>query len=114
MGCNKSRMLSQLRKERKRLGITQVELSEILGVTPQYISALERGLNELTYYDAYKIARYMGQLPDSLFLDDAKERRNQEIQAWEEMDKQRLEKRKEDFERSWMESSKDLRQDEKK
>ena len=35
---------SNIRTARKRADLTQEELSEILGVTPQYLSDLERGL----------------------------------------------------------------------
>ncbi len=35
---------SNIRTARKRAGLTQEELSECLGVTPQYLSDLERGL----------------------------------------------------------------------
>lgn len=66
--------LNKLKSIREQRGITQAELAKELLVTPQYYSALERGLNELTYYDAYLIARKLGMPPDSLFMEDAIER----------------------------------------
>lgn len=66
--------LTVLKSIREQRGNTQAELAKELLVTPQYYSALERGLNELTYYDAYLIARKLGMPPDALFMEDAIER----------------------------------------
>lgn len=92
-GCK----LLGLKKERERQHVTQAELARVLGVTPQYISALERGLNELTYYDAYIIAKYLKVHPDDIFLEDAKQRKQQEIELWEQKDKERMAERKKIF-----------------
>lgn len=70
--------LTELKRIREQRGITQAELAKELLVTPQYYSALERGLNELTYYDAYLIARKLGMPPDALFMKDAVERLREE------------------------------------
>lgn len=74
MNSKERHPLKTLKQVRESLGITQADLAKELLVTPQYISALERGINELTYYDAYLIARRLGMPPDALFMNDAIER----------------------------------------
>lgn len=106
MGLQECRRLLNLKKERERLNITQADLGRVLNVTPQYISALERGLNELTYYDAYLLSKYLGVTPDVLFLTDAKERENNEKEYWKQQDNHILEKRREEFEERFREMNK--------
>lgn len=89
--------LSELKKTRELLDCTQLELANVLGVSPQYVSALERGLNELTYYDAYLLSKHLGKTPDELFFKDAKNREFQEKELCKLEDAKNLEKRKEEF-----------------
>lgn len=102
----KLRRLNNLRVMRERLGVTQADLAKELKVTPQYMSALERGLNELTYYDAYLIARYLGMTPDALFLNDSIERTKLEKNYIKQRDDELLQKRKEENERIFEELNK--------
>lgn len=91
--------LTELKKIRELFDCTQLELANVLGVSPQYISALERGLNELTYYDAYLLSKHLGKTPDELFFNDAKNREIQERKLWKEEDAKNLEKKKEEYEK---------------
>ena len=38
-----------LQRQRKKKKLTQEELSEKLGITPHYLSAVERGVNQVSY-----------------------------------------------------------------
>lgn len=71
MGCK----LTALKKLREERGITQKEIAEACNVTPQYISTLERGINELDYSLALEIAQFLNATPDALFLEDFKNNR---------------------------------------
>lgn len=102
----KLRRLNNLRVMRDRLGVTQADLAKELNITPQYMSALERGLNELTYYDACLIARYLGMTPDSLFLNDSIERVKLEKVYIKQRDDELLQKRKKENERMFEELNK--------
>ena len=46
---------SNIRTARKRADLTQEEMSELIGVTPQYLSDLERGLVGTSIYTLMKI-----------------------------------------------------------
>lgn len=62
--------LVRLRKVRTDRHITQKEISISLGCTPQFYSQVERGVNNLSYEMAYKLAIYFGMTPDELFYED--------------------------------------------
>ena len=38
-----------LQAQRKKKGLTQDQLSEQIGISPNYLSAVERGINQLSY-----------------------------------------------------------------
>lgn len=64
--------LRKLRKIRTDRSITQKEIADKIGCTFQYYSQVERGVNNLSFEMAFKIANYFGMTPDELFLDDFK------------------------------------------
>ena len=45
----KKKIGKALQKQRKEKGYTQESLSEILGISTNYLSAVERGVNQLSY-----------------------------------------------------------------
>jgi len=57
--------LEQIRKKR---GITQNELAEILKVSRQTISSIEKGRYNPSILLAFKIARYFGQTIEEIFI----------------------------------------------
>lgn len=59
-----------VRKERKRLGWTQEELSDRCGMHPAYIGQIERGVKKLSIASLQKIAHALHVSPGHL-LDDA-------------------------------------------
>lgn len=59
--------LKILRKERK---ITQEQLAEILGVTPDYVSIIERGKQNPGFHLAKKIADIFEKTVDEIFFAD--------------------------------------------
>lgn len=88
-------MLLKMRKLRQRLNVTQAEIASFVGCTPQFISAVEREENVLSYDMARKISQYLGTEPDKLFLDEFKEkerqkRRIEKQRVFEESEKRRL------------------------
>ena len=106
MNLQECRRLNHYRKTRKRLNITQADVAKVIGKTPQYVSALERGLNELSYNDAYLISRYFGMSPDALFLNDAYERISKEKELWKQLDEENLHRKREEFEKMFQKHSK--------
>lgn len=81
-------MLEKMRALREQLDIRQRDLADYIGCTPQFISAIEREENVLSYEMARKIARYMDTTPDNLFLEDFRKRererkRRQEEEGWD-------------------------------
>lgn len=73
--------LKKLRKIRRDLKINQAVVAEFLGVTTQFYSQIERGINVLSYNNALKIAVFFNTTPDELFRDDflAANKRLQEL-----------------------------------
>lgn len=49
-----------IREGRRRLDITQVEAAEMLGITQQYLSLVERGEREVGINDALEMCRVLG------------------------------------------------------
>ena len=45
----KKKIGNALQKQRKEKGYTQESLSEILGISTNYLSAVERGVNQMSY-----------------------------------------------------------------
>lgn len=62
--------LKNLRKIRKKYRVTQKRVAEYLDISTQFYSQLERGVNELSYYNAFKIAKFFDTTPDELFKED--------------------------------------------
>ena len=59
--------LETLRRIRTEKGVTQTEIAENLGISLQFYSQIERGINTLSYANAIKIANYLGVTTDELF-----------------------------------------------
>ncbi len=62
--------LETLRIKRIEKGITQTELADSLGISLQFYSQIERGINTLSYGNAIKIADYLEMTTDELFKRD--------------------------------------------
>lgn len=62
--------LETLRKIRIERGVTQTEIAENLGISLQFYSQIERGINTLSYSNAIKIAKYLGVTTDELFKEE--------------------------------------------
>lgn len=56
-----------INEKRLEMLITQSELGRMLGVTQEYISAVERGAKEPTFTRGCQIAEALGTTPDALF-----------------------------------------------
>ena len=61
-------MKNRLEELRKARGITQEELAALLEVSRQTISSLEKGRYNPSILLAFKIARYLGQSIEDIFL----------------------------------------------
>lgn len=61
--------LHQLKKVRLQKQITQRTMAEMLGVSPQFYSQIERGINVLSYRNAIQIAEFLKTSTDYLFKD---------------------------------------------
>lgn len=48
-------------------GLTQLELAEILDMSPNFVGMLERGERNTTIENVFKIARALGIKPSNLF-----------------------------------------------
>lgn len=59
--------LETLRRIRTEKGVTQTEIAENLGISLQFYSQIERGINTLSYANAIKIANYLSVTTDELF-----------------------------------------------
>ena len=76
--------LKKLRRRRLEMRITQKRLAEYLGVTPQFYSEVERGLNVLSYRNALLIARFLDTTTDALFREAFEHAYEEELQErWE-------------------------------
>jgi transcriptional regulator with XRE-family HTH domain len=56
----------RIKKRRQILGITQQELAEAIGVTPQHISAIEQGKRDPSLFSLTQLARELGVTIDYL------------------------------------------------
>ena len=54
---------------RKKKGVTQEQLSEILEISPHYLSALERGIYNIKLETLVKIMNYLDCSADEVFCD---------------------------------------------
>lgn len=66
--------LKTLRCIRVEKGITQMDIAKQLGISLQFYSQIERGINNLSYKNAIIIADYLGTTTDELFKNDFEEK----------------------------------------
>ena len=59
----------RLQAQRKRAGLTQAELSEKIGISEHYLSAVERGVNQLKYETLIAAMNILGCSADDIFCD---------------------------------------------
>ena len=59
----------RIQEYRKKKGITQEQLSEAIGITPHYLSALERGIYNIKLETLVKILNYLNCSADQIFCD---------------------------------------------
>lgn len=62
--------LKVLKKERLRRRLRQKDIADYLGITVQYYSQIERGINTLSYANALQIAGLFKMSTDELFERD--------------------------------------------
>ena len=58
----------RIQQARERSGYTQEELSEIIGVTPNHLSAIERGASGISLESLQKLCRSLGISADSILF----------------------------------------------
>ena len=58
-----------LQKQRKMKGFTQERFSEILGISTNYLSAVERGINQLSYEILVKAINVLQCSADDIFAE---------------------------------------------
>ena len=58
---------ARVREERKRLGLTQEELSERADITPNFVCHIERGTKQATLFTICKLTQALGITLDDLF-----------------------------------------------
>ena len=59
----------RLQEFRKKKGLTQEELSEVIDITPHYLSALERGIYNIKLEILVKILNCLDRSADEVFCD---------------------------------------------
>ena len=59
----------RIQEYRKKKGITQEQLSEVLDISPHYLSALERGIYNVKLEMLVKILNYLDCSADEIFCD---------------------------------------------
>ena len=59
----------KIQEFRKKRGITQEELSEIIDISPHYLSALERGIYNIKLETLVKILNHLDCSADEVFCD---------------------------------------------
>ena len=59
----------RIQEFRKKKGMTQDELSEIIDISPHYLSALERGIYNIKLETLVKILNTLGISADEVFCD---------------------------------------------
>lgn len=58
-----------LQMQRKKRGLTQDQLSEKIGISPNYLSAVERGINQLSYEILVQAINVLECSADDIFRD---------------------------------------------
>ena len=59
----------RIQEYRKKKGMTQEELSEVIDISPHYLSALERGIYNIKLETLVKILNTLGISADEVFCD---------------------------------------------
>ena len=59
----------KIQEFRKKKGITQEDLAEVIDISPHYLSALERGLYNIKLETLVKILNYLDCSADDVFCD---------------------------------------------
>ncbi len=59
----------RIQELRKQKGVTQDELSEAVGISPHYLSSLERGLHNIKLETLVKMLNYLDGSADEVFCD---------------------------------------------
>ncbi|MBQ9802152.1 MAG: helix-turn-helix transcriptional regulator [Clostridia bacterium] len=59
----------RLQEQRKKKGYTQERFSEMIGVSPNYLSAVERGVNQLNYEALVHAMNLLDCSADDIFRD---------------------------------------------
>ena len=59
----------RIQQLRKKKGVTQEQLSEIIEISPHYLSALERGIYNIKLETLVKILNYLDCSADEVFCD---------------------------------------------
>ena len=59
----------RIQELRKKRGVTQEKLSEVIDVSPHYLSALERGIYNIKLDTLVKILNYLDYSADEVFCD---------------------------------------------
>ena len=59
----------RLQEQRKKKGYTQEQFSEMIGVSPNYLSAVERGVNQLNYEALVHAMNLLDCSADDIFKD---------------------------------------------
>lgn len=59
----------RLQELRRNKGLTQEALAEMIGLSPNYISAVERGINQLSYDKLVDALNCLGCSADDVFCD---------------------------------------------
>lgn len=57
---------------REQAGYTQDELSELIGITPNHLSAIERGISGITLENLQKLCRLLGVSADYIVFGEVK------------------------------------------
>ena len=85
---------SRIQEIRTKKGITQDQLSEKVGISPKYLSSIERGKENPTLKTILSLADSLGVKPDEFFnnleIEDPEERRSMIIHLLEEADDEQL------------------------
>lgn len=61
-------MYTKLKELRMKKGYTVLQMSKKLGISPSYYSQLENRKRQLSYEQAYHIAKVFKKKPDQIFL----------------------------------------------
>lgn len=85
---------SRIQEIRTKKGITQDQLSEKVGISPKYLSSIERGKENPTLKTILSLADSLGVKPDEFFIhleiEDPEERKSMIIHILDEADDEQL------------------------